>query len=88
MLGRSRKLEFMVVAQTATTTSRAAPNARQDKAQQENYAERDERSIHVGTKKVGQSNFIESYVTSGKLPLPSIGKYLSVSSSDPSPSQP
>ena len=50
----------MVVAQTATTTSRADPNPRQDKGHQENYAECDERSTHVDTSKEGQPSFIES----------------------------
>jgi hypothetical protein len=53
VLGRSRKLEFMVVAQAPTKTSRADPNAHQDKGHQENYTERDDHSIHVGTQKEG-----------------------------------
>jgi hypothetical protein len=59
VLGRSRKLGFMVVAQTATTTSHANPNPRQDKGHQENYAECDERSTHVDSRKEGQPSFIE-----------------------------
>jgi hypothetical protein len=60
VFGRTGKLGFMVVAQTATTTSRADPNPRQDKGHQENYAECDERSTHVDTSTEGQPSFIES----------------------------
>ena len=50
VFGRSRKLRFMVVAQTATTTSHAAPNPRQDKDREKNCEECDERSTHVNSK--------------------------------------
>jgi hypothetical protein len=57
VLGRTRKLGFMVVA-PATVTSHANPNPRQDKGHQENYAECDERSTHVDSRKEGPPSFI------------------------------
>ena len=50
VLGRSRKLRFMVIAHTATAASHADPNPREGKDNQENHAESDERSAQVNSK--------------------------------------